>query len=212
MLRVAALALLLAIIHMHLETADAQSQGLQSVMTGAGELLVGLDISYPKGEDSTTFTIAFYHPLTTERTEEHIDYDFLILKEGKPIFRAAMQDDSPVGIIHSITGAEKHAFSFDDTGAYTARVVIYGLRMVFVEPVHADFPVAVTPEFQMAMPVMALAAGGIALISFGMKRFRAYYRALFAFFHLYIANTINPAAASGAPILSASWTVLSRVC
>jgi hypothetical protein len=178
MLRVVALAYLVIIILLYPKTTFAQSQSLQSVMTGAGELLVGLDISYPESrEDTAIFTITFYRPAVTDRPEEHIDYNFLILKEGKTILNAGMIEDSPIGIIHTVTGTEKHAFSFDDTGAYTARVVINGLRMVLVTPVHADFPITVTPEFQPIILVMALViGGGIAFMRFvGLKRFRSFY-------------------------------------
>ena len=179
MLRVVALASLVIIVLMYPKITFAQSQSLQNIMTGAGEILVGLDISYPKSEENTIiFTITFYHPAETDRPEEHIDYNFLILKEdGKSILNAAMADDSPIGIIHTVTGTGKHTFSFDDTGAYTARVVVYGLRMVLVPPVLMDFPVTVTPEFQPAVMIMALAIGsGIAFMRLvGLERLRSFY-------------------------------------
>lgn len=179
MLRVLALASLVIISLMYPKTTYAQSQGLQSVMTGAGELLIGLDISYPKDEENNTimFIITFYHSNATDLPEEHIDYNFLILKENKTILNAAATDDSPIGIIHSVTGTEKHTFSFDDTGTYTARVVINGLRMVLVTPVYADFPVTVTPEFQLTIPVLALViGGGIAFMRFvSLRRLRSFY-------------------------------------
>lgn len=173
MLRFVALTSLVIIVLVYPNTTFAQNQSLQSVMTGAGELLVGLDISYPNSEESNViFTVTFYHPAATDRPEEHIDYNFLVLKEGKSVLNVAMADDSPIGIIHTVTGTVKHTFSFDDTGTYTVRVVINGLRMVLVPPVHADFPVTVTPEFQPAIMVMALAIGsGIALMRLvGLKR------------------------------------------
>lgn len=149
---------------------------MQSVMTGAGELLVGLDIAYHEA-NAVIFTITFYHPAETDRPEEHIDYNFLILKEGKTILNAALTDNSPIGIIHSVQGTEKYAFSFDSTGAYTARVVINGLRMVLVTPVHADFPVTVTPEFQPTIMVMALVIGSgtVFMRLIGLKRLRLFY-------------------------------------
>lgn len=173
LLRVVALASLVIMTPiMYPKATFAQNQSLQSVVTGAGELLVGLDISYPKAEENTImFTITFYHPNATDIPEGNIDYNFLIMKEGKTILNAAMMDDSPIGIIHTVMGTEKHTFSFDDTGAYTARVVINGLRMVLVTPVRADFPVTVTPEFQPAILVLALVVGGgVVFMRFGLKR------------------------------------------
>jgi hypothetical protein len=71
------------------------------------------------------------------------------------------------------------SFSFDDTGTYTARVIINGLRIVLVMLVHADFPVTVTLEFQhlITIPVLALViGGGIAFMRFvGLKRMRSFY-------------------------------------
>lgn len=95
------------------------------------------------------------------------------MKEGKTILSAGMIDDSPIGIIHTVTGTEKHTFSFDDTGAYTARVIINGLRMVLVTSGHADFPVTVTPEFQPTIPVMALVIGSaIVFMRSDLRRLR----------------------------------------
>lgn len=178
MLRVVALASLVIIALAHPKTTFAQSQSLQSVMTGAGELLIGLDISYLEDKENTAiFTTTFYHPNATDVPEEHIDYNFLILKEGNTILNAGLTDDSPMGIIHTIAGTEKHSFSFDDAGTYIARVVINGLRMVLVNPVHVDFPVTVTPEFQPALPLLTpVIGGGITFMRFvGLKRMRSFY-------------------------------------
>lgn len=67
------LASLVIIILMYSKTTFAQSQSLQSVMTGAGELLVGLDISYPESEENTIiiFIITFYHPAATDWRRAH---------------------------------------------------------------------------------------------------------------------------------------------
>jgi hypothetical protein len=125
--------------------------------------------------NTVIFSVTFYHPAAINRPEEHIDYNFLILKEGKTILNAGMMDDSPIGIIHTVTGTEKHTFSFDDTGSYIARVVINGLRMILVTPVHADFPVTVTPEFQPAILALVIGSGVVLMRFAELKRFRSFY-------------------------------------
>lgn len=154
--------------------AFAQSAGAQTILTGAGELAIDLDISFPERKDTATvFTITFSDP-ATGKVEEHVYYDFLLAKDGKNIFRAGTQGGAPAGIIHSVAGIEKQFFTFSEIGPYTVSVVIYGLKMVFLEPVAADFHVMVTPEFHVVMPVLAAAAGGIALLRFGTKRLRIF--------------------------------------
>ena len=155
--------------------ASAQNAGVQNIMTGAGELTVALDISFPERKDvATVFTIMFSDPSRGE-VEGHVYYDFLILKDGKNIFRAATHGGTQAGVIHSVTGIEKQFFTFGDTGSYTARIVIYGLKMVWIEPVGVDFAVTVTPEFQVVTLVLALAAGGIFCMDLARKRLKAFH-------------------------------------
>lgn len=146
-------------------------RGGQTLLTGAGEIVVDLDISFPEREEvATVFTVTFFDAVTGE-IEEHVYYDFLLAKDGKNVFRAGTYGGAPAGIIHSVTGIEKQFFTFTETGSYTASVVVYGLKMVFVNPVAADFPVAVTPEFQVIAPVLAVTTAGIVLLRFRMSKF-----------------------------------------
>lgn len=174
MIKAAFGAILLVFLLSSQPSAFAQNARAQTVLTGAGELDINLDISFPERKDTATvFTITFSDPVTGE-VEEHVYYDFLLVKDDKNIFRAGTQGGATVGIIHSVTGIEKQFFTFSETGSYTARIVIFGLKMVFVEQVTADFPVIVTPEFHVVMPVLAAAASVIAFMRFGTKQLRIF--------------------------------------
>ena len=171
--RVAAAVLLVSLLSSQ-PPAFAQSAGAQTILTGAGELAIDLDVSFPERKDTATvFTITFSDP-ATGKVEEHVYYDLLLAKDGKNIFRAGTQGGAPAGIIHSVAGIEKQFFTFSEDGSYVVSIVVYGLKMVFIEPVAADFPVVVTPEFHVVMPVLAAAAGGIAFMRLGTKRIRIF--------------------------------------
>ena len=162
---------LIVFVYSLITPAYAQRAGGQTLLTGAGEIVVDLDISFPEREEvATVFTITFSDPVTGG-VEEHVYYDFLLAKDGKNVFRAGTYGGAPAGIIHSVIGIEKQYFTFAETGSYTARVVVYGLKMVFVNPVAADFPVAVTPEFQVIAPVLTVTTAGIVFLRFRMKKF-----------------------------------------
>lgn len=137
--------------------AYAENLGTRDLATGAGLLKVSVDISHSEISKATIFTVTFVNP-TTGEIEPHVDYDLMILKDGKQIFRASEYLNRPVGLLHGVSGVEKHTYKFEEEGSYTARVTVFGFSMVWFEPANADFSVTLTPEFQSMLPAMILAS------------------------------------------------------
>jgi hypothetical protein len=110
------------------------------------------------------FKVSFFSP-GTSTLHQHQDYDFVILQDGKEVFRASKQLNQPV--LHNVEGTLTVPFKFDNSGAYTVRVEVLGLGLppVPISPEVHNFGVSVTPEFPAgALGVIgALMAGAIAV-------------------------------------------------
>jgi hypothetical protein len=123
------------------------------ITTDVGQLNVELEMSPPDNNKETTFTIAFIDPVTGY-IEPHVDYDFALVHGDVEVFRATKFYNKPVAIMHSVSGIEKFPVKLEE-GPYTAKVTVYGFRMVWFTPQKAEFSVNVTPEFPSSLAAPA---------------------------------------------------------
>jgi hypothetical protein len=126
-----------------------------------------------ENKEQTTFKVAFLHP-GTDSIVQHIDYDFVIMKDGKEIFKASAQAGQQQPI-HSTEGTVTIPYKFEDQGDYLIKVTISGIRFLPIEPETATFPLKVTPEFPVgaAAAVFASAASMITVVTISANILKA---------------------------------------
>jgi len=126
------------------------------------DVLIEPDPTPIENKEQTTFKVAFLQP-GTDAIVQHIDYDFVIMKDGEEIFRASAQPGQQQPI-HSTEGIATISYKFEDQGDYSIQVTISGIRFLPIEPETATFPLKVTPEF----PVGAAAIFASAALMFAV--------------------------------------------
>jgi len=140
--------------------------------TSGGTLEVLLEPSPQPIEDteSTQFKLTFLQP-GTDSVQEHVDYDFIIIKGGQEVFKASVDTGQP--LLHTTEGTVTIPYKFEEQGDHTVRIVMAGIRFIPIDPETAEFAINVTPEFPAGIIAPLAAALAFAAIlkrtSFKMK-------------------------------------------
>ena len=150
-------------------TGKAYAQQPQSMLntTSGGKLDVKLEPSV-SGNTNYNFKITFLQP-KTNTVQVHVDYDLTILKDGSQIFSAAKSTNQQ--LLHTAEGTVTIPYKFDSTGNYQARVTVYGVVFVPINPENAQFSISVVPEFPSGIIIAAAGFGVLAVTaSWRLKR------------------------------------------
>jgi len=117
----------------------------------------------PNMGETTYFKINFLDK-NNGRLQEHVDYQFAIndSKTGQELVST--------GIIHTVTGQDIVAYSFEKQGSFTPLVSIKAISFLPTKPDYAKFSMAVTPEFQMPIVGMILATTTVVSIRYWRKK------------------------------------------
>ncbi len=127
--------LLLAIIPLFASSAYAQST-LQTLPSSGGTLDVSIWMDErPEPEKENRLNIDFINP-STERTQEHIDYDVEITRDGDAVF-------GPTPLIHTSTGIVGIPIEFQQNGLHEIKIGMEGIlfQPIARETATFDFPV-----------------------------------------------------------------------
>jgi hypothetical protein len=87
------------------------------------------------------FRVGFLQPNTTE-LQRHVDFNFIITKDGKEVFAASNQTGQPHIPLHSIPGTMDiplFTYDFQKTGEYTIKIPVFGILFNPIKPEEAEF-------------------------------------------------------------------------
>jgi len=87
------------------------------------------------------FKVGFLQPNSTE-LQRHVDFNFIIVKDGKEVFSASNQTGQPHIPLHSIPGTMDiplFTYDFQKTGEYTIKIPIFGILFNPIIPEEAEF-------------------------------------------------------------------------
>ncbi|MGH9953433.1 MAG: hypothetical protein ACRD5J_17585 [Nitrososphaeraceae archaeon] len=93
--------------------------------------------------DETEFRVGFLQPNKTA-LQEHVDFNFIILKDGKEVFSASNQTGQPNIPLHSIPGIIDipiFTYDFQRTGEYTFKIPVFGILFNPIKPEEAVFTI-----------------------------------------------------------------------
>lgn len=87
------------------------------------------------------FRVGFLQPNTNE-LQRHVDFNFIVVKEGKEVFRASNQTGQPHIPLHSIPGTMDiplFTYDFQKIGEYTIKIPVFGILFNPILPEEAEF-------------------------------------------------------------------------
>ena len=87
------------------------------------------------------FRVGFLQPNTHE-LQRHVDFNFIVIKDGKEVFRASNQTGQPQIPLHSIPGTMDiplFTYEFEKTGEYTIKIPVFGILFNPIIPEEAEF-------------------------------------------------------------------------
>jgi hypothetical protein len=87
------------------------------------------------------FRVGFLQPNTTE-LQRHVDFNFIIIKDGKEVFSASNQTGQPHIPLHSTPGTMDiplFTYDFQETGEYIIKILIFGILFSPIIPEQAEF-------------------------------------------------------------------------
>lgn len=110
--------------------------------TSGGTLDIKLEsIPNPiKNNQEAKFKVSFLKK-GTEIVQQHIDYNFIILKNNKEIFNAAKQTEQP--LLHTAEGVITIPFTFHDAGNYIIKITVMGINFIPISAEYAEIPIKV---------------------------------------------------------------------
>jgi hypothetical protein len=87
------------------------------------------------------FRVGFLQPNTNE-LQRHVDFNFIVIKDGKEVFRASNQTGQPQIPLHSIPGTMDiplFTYDFQKIGKYTIKIPVFGILFNPIIPEEAEF-------------------------------------------------------------------------
>ena len=135
-------------------TAYAQNATGMQQPTSGKSLDIRVDPTW-SGNNQANFKVSFMKP-GTNTVQQHIDYNFTIMKGGQKVFSAV-----PAGqpLLHTAEGVVTIPYTFQGgNGDYSIQVSVSGINFVPINTETATFPVTVTPEFPIGAVGVAMAA------------------------------------------------------
>jgi hypothetical protein len=101
----------------------------------------------PTNNAQSQFKVSFLKKGTSS-IQPHIDYDFVIMKNGKEVFSASNQTGQAGKPLHTAESVVTIPYKFSDTGNdYSIKVSVYGILFNPIRPESVEFPIKVVPEF-----------------------------------------------------------------
>ena len=92
-------------------------------------------------DDEMQFRVGFLQP-NKNKLQEHVDFNFIILKNGKEVFSASNQTGQPNIPLHSIPGTMDipiFTYDFQESGEYTIKIPVIGILFNPINPEEAEF-------------------------------------------------------------------------
>jgi hypothetical protein len=133
-------------------TTAAYGQGQMTSPTSGKSVDVSIEPTWTNGGQAI-FKVSFLKPGTSS-IQQHIDYNFVIMKDGQQVFSATPQGQALLHTAEGVVTIPTAPFKFPNNGAYSIQVSVSGINFTPINPETATFPVTVSPEF----PTGALAA------------------------------------------------------
>jgi hypothetical protein len=87
------------------------------------------------------FRVGFLQPNTNE-LQRHVDFNLIVLKDGKEVFSASNQTGQPQIPLHSIPGTMDiplFTYDFQKAGEYTIKIPVFGILFNPIMPEEAEF-------------------------------------------------------------------------
>ena len=115
--------------------------------TSRGSLEVKLEpIPYPiETNKDTEFKVSFLKP-NSSILQEDIDFDFIILKDGKPVFQASNHTSRPSDLLHAANGyiiIPVLNYKFNNEDSYLVEIPIYAILYNPIRPEYANFTISI---------------------------------------------------------------------
>jgi hypothetical protein len=112
--------------------------------SGAGSLDILLEtFSNPIIKNTEIDFKVIFHQKGSNVVQNHIDYDFIITKEGKQLIQASGVAGQAGIPLHTAEGIVTIPYRFQDTGDYLVNITVYGILFNQINPEYALFPVRV---------------------------------------------------------------------
>jgi hypothetical protein len=145
--------------------AYAQESGMRDSTSGGSVDVMVTPIWSPNDTDPTKFEVKFLKP-GTDTIQEHIDYTFVIKKDGQEVFNAAPPGQA---LLHTVEGVTI-PYKFEGNGDYSIEISVDGINFVPISPENVTFGVHVTPEFPAG--AFGVAAGLVGTVAALSRRFK----------------------------------------
>ena len=122
-------------------------QGILMNSTNRGSLEVKLEpIPYPiENNKDIEFKVSFLKP-NSSILQDDIDFDFIILKDGKPVFQASNHTDKPSDLLHAANGYMTIPipnYKFNKEDSYLVEVPVYAILYNPIRPEYANFTIGI---------------------------------------------------------------------
>ena len=113
--------------------------------TSRGSLEVKLEaIQYPiESNKDMEFKVSFLKP-NSSILQDNVDFNFIILKDGKRVFQASNHTDRPSVLLHTANGSMTIPildYKFNEEGPYLVQVPIYAILYNPIRPEYANFTI-----------------------------------------------------------------------
>ena len=95
---------------------------------------------------SVKFDVSFFKP-NTSSLQQHVDFDLLILKDNKTVFKATNQTGQPTVPLHATDGYMPIPvlnYKFVEKGKYLIKIPVYGILFNPIRPETAEFSINIT--------------------------------------------------------------------
>ncbi len=120
------------------------SNTVMKTTSGAGSLDILLEtFSNPIIKNTEIDFKVIFHQKGSNVVQNHIDYDFIITKEGKQLIQASGVAGQAGIPLHTAEGIVTIPYRFQDTGDYLVNITVYGILFNQINPEYALFPVRV---------------------------------------------------------------------
>jgi hypothetical protein len=129
-------------------TTASYGQGEMRASTSGNSLDILVEPRWSDG-GKASFKVSFLRH-GTNTLQEHVDYNFVIMKDGQQLFSAAAPLGQPS--VHTVEGIvtvpiPTAPYKFPNNGDYSIEISVSGISFTPINTENATFSVTVTPEF-----------------------------------------------------------------
>jgi hypothetical protein len=115
--------------------------------TSRGSLDVKLEpMPYPiESNKDIEFKVSFLKP-NSSILQDNVDFNFIILKDGKPVFQASNHTSKPSVLLHAANRSMTIPilnYKFNKEGSYLVQVPIYAILYNPIRPEYANFTIGI---------------------------------------------------------------------